>query len=307
MSTSKESPADGYESFYRDFDSPLMRQIRREAYGEDIGQHSWVDADELRGDIQRLVLSPSSRFLDLGCGPCGPLTFMLSAVGCRGTGVELSPSALQVGRASAASLGIDALLSIREADLNESLPFDPHSTLVDLSPGMLEVSRALNPECEHVQGDMRTVRLGREFDCVFIHDAIVYMTTEADLRRALETAFAHCRPGGAAIFAPDHVRETFSASTDHGGHDGGGRGLRYLEWTWDPDPGDTTYTVDYAYLLRSSDGSVHVEHDRHIEGLFSRADWLRLLALVGFDARVVPFDHSELEPGKHEVFVATKA
>jgi SAM-dependent methyltransferase len=127
MSTSKESPADGYESFYRDFDSPLMRQIRREAYGEDIGQHSWVDADELRGDIQRLVLSPSSRFLDLGCGPCGPLTFMLSAVGCRGTGVELSPSALQVGRASAASLGIDALLSIREADLNESLPFDPHS------------------------------------------------------------------------------------------------------------------------------------------------------------------------------------
>ena len=63
--------------------------------------------------------------------------------------------------------------------------------LVDLSEGMLTVSRALNPECEHVQGDMRTVRLGRQFDTVFVHDAVCYMTTEDDLRKAIETAFAH--------------------------------------------------------------------------------------------------------------------
>jgi trans-aconitate methyltransferase len=37
-------------------------------------------------------------------------------------------------------------------------------TLVDLSPDMLEVSRRLDPECDHQQGDMRTVRLGRAFD-----------------------------------------------------------------------------------------------------------------------------------------------
>ena len=61
-------------------------------------------------------------------------------------------------------------------------------TLVDLSPGILKVSMALNPECEHSQGDMRTVRLGRTFDAVFIHDAIVYMTTEQDLRMAIQTA-----------------------------------------------------------------------------------------------------------------------
>ncbi len=60
---------------------------------------------------------------------------------------------------------------------------------------MLAVSLRLNPECESVEGDMRTVRLGRQFDCVFIHDAIVYMTTGADLRRAIQTAFVHCEPG----------------------------------------------------------------------------------------------------------------
>ena len=180
-------------------------------------------------------------------------------------------------------------------------------TLVEPSAGMRAVSRALNPECEHVQGDMRDVRLGRTFDAVFVHDAVCYMTSEVDLRRAMVTAFLHCNPGGAVLFAPDHVRETFAPSTDHGGRDGDTRGLRYLEWTWDPDPADTTYVVDYAYLLRASDGVVRVEHDRHVEGLFARADWLRLLSEAGFvEVRAVPFDHSELTPGTYEVFLAKK-
>lgn len=59
-------------------------------------------------------------------------------------------------------------------------------TLADLSEEMLEVSRRLNPECDHRCGDMRSVRLGRHFDAVFVHDAIGYMTSEADLRRAVE-------------------------------------------------------------------------------------------------------------------------
>ena len=112
-----------YESFYREFESPLMRQIRREAYGEDIGQHSWVSADEVRGDIARLQLVPTSRLIDLGCGPAGPLTFILSLVRCRGTGVEVSDAALRVARLRAKSLGVDALLSLAQADINDPLPF----------------------------------------------------------------------------------------------------------------------------------------------------------------------------------------
>jgi SAM-dependent methyltransferase len=179
-------------------------------------------------------------------------------------------------------------------------------TLVEPSDGMRAVSRALNPECEHVEGDMRTVRLGRQFDAVFVHDAVCYMTSEDDLRLAIETAFAHCRTGGAALFCPDHVRERFAPSTDHGGSDNATQGLRYVEWTWDPDPTDTTYVVDYAYLLREPDGRVRAVHDRHVEGLFSRADWLRLLSEAGFEARGLLFDHSEIEPGSYEVFVARR-
>ena len=141
-------------------------------------------------------------------------------------------------------------------------------TLVDRSAEMLAVSAALNPDCEHSLGDMRSVRLGRVFDCVFIHDAIDYITSEAELRAVFDTAFVHCRPGGALLVAPDHVRETFEPSTGHGGSDArDGRGLRYLEWIWDPDPNDCLIVTEYAYLLRERDGTVAVEHDRHVGGV----------------------------------------
>jgi ubiquinone/menaquinone biosynthesis C-methylase UbiE len=179
-------------------------------------------------------------------------------------------------------------------------------TLVDLSAGMLEVSTQLNSECEHIQGDMRSVRLGRQFDTVFIHDAIDYMQSEADLSRAIETAYAHCKPGGVALFAPDYTCETFKPSTDHGGHDDGARGLRYLEWTWDPDPTDTTYTTYMVYALREATGDVRCVGDLHICGLFSQATWLHLLAQAGFQARSLPFVHSEIELGSAHVFLGIK-
>ena len=171
-------------------------------------------------------------------------------------------------------------------------------TLVDASPDMQAVSRALNPECEHILGDMRSVRLGREFDAVFVHDAIAYMTRREDLLLAMRTARAHCRPGGVALFVPDNVTETFAPRTGHGGHDSDGRGFRYLEWVWDPDPSDTTVIADYAFLLRKEDGSVRVERDRHEVGLFPRAMWFETLAEAGFtNVERILFDHSEVEWG----------
>jgi SAM-dependent methyltransferase len=162
-------------------------------------------------------------------------------------------------------------------------------TLTDLSPDMLAMSRSINPECEHVEGDMRTLRLGSAFDAVFAHDAIDYMTSRRDLRAAMRTAFVHLRPGGLAVFVPDYVRERFVPRTEHGGNDDRARGLRYLEWDWDPDPADETYLVDFAVLLRDEHGTVRVEHDRHECGVFGRDTWLGLLEEVGFrpEARVI--------------------
>lgn len=145
-----------YDSVYREFESPLTQQLRREAYGDDIGQHSWVAADEVRRDIAHLALTPSSRLVDLGCGPCGPLTYILSTVGCTGTGIELSSVALDVGVARATSVGVADRLVVQSGDLNEPLPFESGSFdaamsldvvlhLRDRSALLGEVARILRP------------------------------------------------------------------------------------------------------------------------------------------------------------------
>lgn len=160
-------------------------------------------------------------------------------------------------------------------------------THTDLSERMQELSRELNPECEHALGDMRTLRLGRTFDAVLAHDGIVYMLNQADLRAAIETAYVHLRPGGAAIFAPDGVRDTFRGDeTELLEFTRGDRAMRGVQWTWDPDPNDETVQTDYAFVLRHG-AETTVAHDVHVSGLFYRDTWLELLASVGFRTELI--------------------
>ena len=166
---------------------------------------------------------------------------------------------------------------------------------------MLAVSRRQNPACEHIAGDMMSLDLGREFDRVLVHDAIMYATTPDAVRATLRTAARHCRAGGIVVIVPDCVRETFAASTESGGEDGAdGRALRYLMWTWDRDPADAVFEVEYAFLLREADGGVSVVQDRHQEGCFPRADWLTWTDEAGLDTRI------HRDPWSRDVFVGVK-
>ena len=199
--------------------------------------------------------------------------------------------------------GSATLLELGSGGGSLAFHLKPHFqlTLTDLSEGMLAQNRALNPEAEFFQGDMRTLRLHREFDYVLVHDAVCYMTTVDDLRAAIETAAVHCKPGGTMAFLPDYVTETYHCGTDEGGEDGAdGRAFRYLEWNWDPDPDDTTYQVDYAFLLREANGEVHAVHDRHIEGLFPRAVWLDAFGRAGLQAS------SDIDEFGRNVFISRK-
>ncbi len=176
-------------------------------------------------------------------------------------------------------------------------------TLTDISGGMLMESKKQNPELEHVEGDMRTLRLGKTFDGVLIHDAIMYMTSEEDLRAALVTAYEHCKPGGVVVIAPDWVAETFRPQTTHEGVDAGGRGVRYLEWTWDADPNDSKVNYEVILALKEND-EIRTVVDRQIVGVFPRATWLRLLEDVGFGVEVVEDPSTDGE--RSEVFLGYK-
>lgn len=179
--------------------------------------------------------------------------------------------------------------------------------LTDLSPAMLAESRRLNPECEHLQGDMRTLRLGRLFDAVLVHDAVVYLTREDELRQLARTIVAHLRPGGVALVAPDQVSDTVAATTSHGGGDApDGRAARYLEWVHPTGPTPTSYEVDYAILVRGPGRPTEVHHDRHLEGVFPVATWLRVLRDAGLEPSAIPGAESGIPGLEHTLLVARR-
>jgi SAM-dependent methyltransferase len=171
-------------------------------------------------------------------------------------------------------------------------------TLTDVSEDMLAVSRTLNPEAEHINGDMGTIRLGRTFDAVLIHDAIMYMTTEADLAAAIGTAAAHLRPGGVALFVPDDTAETYEPNTSCEGHDEAGRAVRYLMWNHPLPAGTTKTTVTFAFVLQEDGAETRSVLDEHEFGLFPSATWIRLIEEAGLEPRPLPYEHSEFDAKK---------
>ena len=191
---------------------------------------------------------------------------------------------------------VETLLELGSGGGNNAFHLKEHCdlTLVDLSPPMVELSREINPECEHHVGDMRTFDAGRRFDAVFIHDAVGYLTSLDEVRAAVENAARHLEPGGVVLVVPDHVVENFQDGTEHGGHIGDGRSVWYEERSWDPDPGDTTYLTHYVYRLSEEGREVRTVEDTHVLGLFSRADWLEVIERAGLAATAIPFDHSEV-------------
>ena len=158
------------------------------------------------------------------------------------------------------------------------------ATAVDISPQMLRLSPGLNPGVDHHLGDMRSVRLGRTFDAVLIHDAVSYLLTEDDLKATLETARFHLRPEGVLLIGPDWVREDFDGSTPkefRWVRKKGSVEVTIEEYLHDPDPDDTQIESVYTYTIKEA-GQDRVEKDIHITGLFPIATWARLMEEAGF-------------------------
>lgn len=177
--------------------------------------------------------------------------------------------------------------------------------LVDLSEAMLAQCRRLNPGVPTHVGDMRTIRLPRRFDAVFAHDAVSYMLTADDVRALARTAAEHLEPGGVALLCPDDLRENYEEGTDDGGSDGpDGRGVRYLAWSRAGE--DDTVITDYAVMMREADGTMRVEHDRHVTGALPTEVWLSALRDAGLSAERIALEHSEVEAGTHHVFIGVK-
>ncbi len=155
-------------------------------------------------------------------------------------------------------------------------------TGVDISDAMLRSAKKLNPECNFYQADMRNLDLKRQFDSVFINDAITYMTTKRDLLRVFRSAYKHLKTGGVMITHPDECKERFkqnettiwTSKTDD-------MDITFIENNYDSNPKDNTFEKTLIYLIRKR-GKLKIEHDFHVCGLFTLDVWRTSLRNVGF-------------------------
>jgi cyclopropane fatty-acyl-phospholipid synthase-like methyltransferase len=68
----------------------VQQEVRRETYGEDIGQTGWMTTQEFCRFLQLLALDAESKVLEVGSGAGGCALFMAQQTGCRVTGIDIN-------------------------------------------------------------------------------------------------------------------------------------------------------------------------------------------------------------------------
>jgi 2-polyprenyl-3-methyl-5-hydroxy-6-metoxy-1,4-benzoquinol methylase len=116
-------PAGHYNANYGNFQTELYAQIRRDAFGEDIGQNSWLTSDEQDRFLEWLDLSPGKSLLDVACGAGGPAVRIAATTGCSVIGIDVHEQAVTTASVFAIQRGVVERAEFRVADATRSLPF----------------------------------------------------------------------------------------------------------------------------------------------------------------------------------------
>jgi SAM-dependent methyltransferase len=98
---------DLYNTYYDKFAADAQMAVRLETYGEDVGQSSWMTADELRHFIDQLAIEASTRVLEVGSGSGGPALFVAAETGCAVVGVDVNEFGVRNANELAAARGIE--------------------------------------------------------------------------------------------------------------------------------------------------------------------------------------------------------
>ena len=114
---------DSYSVTYGSFASELSAEIRREAFGEDIGQNSWTTAPEQLGFAASAALTPASHLLEVGCGSGGPALFLARSVGLSITGIDINAAGIDAANQAAEAAGLAARARFRCTDAGAAFPF----------------------------------------------------------------------------------------------------------------------------------------------------------------------------------------
>lgn len=116
-------PLAHYDAHYKHFASTVVAEVRREAFGEDIGQNSWLTVDEYRQFLGWLNLNPQAHVLDVASGSGGPALFMAQSTGCRVTGIDVNENGVANANRLAQERGLDGRVRFQQGDAGKPLAF----------------------------------------------------------------------------------------------------------------------------------------------------------------------------------------
>jgi SAM-dependent methyltransferase len=122
-----DPPVDLYDNVYTDFASSDEAAVRQDTYGEDIGQTSWMTAEEWLGFADHLQVTAESQVLEVGSGSGGPATYLALARGCHVIGVDINEHGVRNANALAQARGIADRAAFHVVDASEPLPFPSSS------------------------------------------------------------------------------------------------------------------------------------------------------------------------------------
>jgi len=119
-------PVKHYDTVYGHFADKVLQEIRLETFGEDIGQNSWLTADEFDRFLGYLQLNSASNVLETACGSGGPALYMARRFGCRVTGIDISEKGIETANKMARAQKLDSLVHFLHADAGQPLQFADH-------------------------------------------------------------------------------------------------------------------------------------------------------------------------------------
>ena len=117
---------DLYNSTYSNFQEQVLAAIRRDTYGEDIGQNSWITTDEYDTFYNWLHLSPGDYLLEIASGSGGPALYLAKKFGCHIMGLDINEEGVKTANQQALDTKITNA-EFRLADVNQGLPFQDES------------------------------------------------------------------------------------------------------------------------------------------------------------------------------------
>jgi SAM-dependent methyltransferase len=153
---------DLYNNVYGDFASRAEAAVRQAAFGDDIGQSSWMTAADWLRFADLAGVGADSRVLEVGSGSGGPAVYLAAMRGCHVTGIDLNTHGVRNGGDLAAARGVAGRVAFQVADASQPLPFQTAA-----------------------------------FDAVLSNDAMCHIANRLDVLREWHRVL---RPGGRMLF-----------------------------------------------------------------------------------------------------------